>query len=667
MSLPAVPLIHPSDPEQSRPVGPSGWRRIAEAINNILNFNFDASRIRTAAERALGVTPVNPAYPPLNVKRYGAKGDGVTDDWHPINTAFKVAIQQGGGRIVLPDAGVYLLDSYDPASPLTNFPSQANDGTVTYANETVVMYIQNASNIDVDFQGSTIKYGSSVTFGDLGLTFDAFSNVRLIGAKFVGLNVFSGGLVSFGSLTGGSGYTSGSYTNVPLTGGTGGGAVADITVSGGAVTVVTVRYVGTGYAVNDTLSASNTDLGGAGSGFQITVTSITGAGTTVVDAAPDAVSLLSFTGSSTNFTAHDLDVTGCFTCLHATSDPSNSDLTIQNISLTGATRGINVQYGVALHNAGDGVNIESLYVFRCDRPFFFYGVRDVRIKAVGDQVNYGFEALIKAYSRSTNNVHVSYTLQNMPGKTTTAPAISVQVQSGQTTLPSVTDVFIEYADRNVGLDINTSGQAIAFDYLNGTGVLQSTCAQQIFNNFVIKGLSAGNYLYTSVALSGASAYCRINVEDYISPFGPGASNDLVSANGFIRTGRNTYTPTIEFGGGTATGWTFSTNSAEYYLARDGECTVRGHLTVSAKGTATGQISLTTPVPSRIDSTHFGFGQALGNSGMASITGPIVATVSSGGGTSVADLWMQATTGAQALTDTYFSASSDLDYEFKFHA
>ena len=72
-----------------------------------------------------------------------------------------------------------------------------------------------------------------------------------------------------GTFTHGSGYTNGTYYNQALTGGTGSGATANIVVSGGAVTSVSLETGGTGYAVGDSLSIS---LGG-GSGFAITVPS----------------------------------------------------------------------------------------------------------------------------------------------------------------------------------------------------------------------------------------------------------------------------------------------------------------------------------------------------------------------------------------------------------
>lgn len=86
-----------------------------------------------------------------------------------------------------------------------------------------------------------------------------------------GNQVNTTGAVNLFTLTNaGSSYTNGTYTLTSLTGGTGTGAKATITVAGGVVTTVVITTRGSGYTVGDTLSASLP----AGSGFLITLTHV---------------------------------------------------------------------------------------------------------------------------------------------------------------------------------------------------------------------------------------------------------------------------------------------------------------------------------------------------------------------------------------------------------
>ena len=79
-------------------------------------------------------------------------------------------------------------------------------------------------------------------------------------------------------LVGGSGYVGAAlYVGVTLLGGSGAGAIADIQVNAaGQVSSVAITTAGAGYYVGDILTASNAFLGGAGSGFQIQVASVSG-------------------------------------------------------------------------------------------------------------------------------------------------------------------------------------------------------------------------------------------------------------------------------------------------------------------------------------------------------------------------------------------------------
>lgn len=81
--------------------------------------------------------------------------------------------------------------------------------------------------------------------------------------------------ISTGTIVAGAGYVSAVYQNVPLTGGSGTGAVASsITVAGGIVTAVAIGNGGKNYLIGDVLSANAANLGGAGAGFTYTATAI---------------------------------------------------------------------------------------------------------------------------------------------------------------------------------------------------------------------------------------------------------------------------------------------------------------------------------------------------------------------------------------------------------
>jgi hypothetical protein len=87
--------------------------------------------------------------------------------------------------------------------------------------------------------------------------------------------IVQGQITTFTSLVPGSLYTNGVYLNVPLTGGTGTNATANIIIAGQVVTSCTLSFGGNFYAVGDVLSCSS--LGSSGSGFTITVSGVSNA------------------------------------------------------------------------------------------------------------------------------------------------------------------------------------------------------------------------------------------------------------------------------------------------------------------------------------------------------------------------------------------------------
>lgn len=115
-----------------------------------------------------------------------------------------------------------------------------------------------------------------VDFEAAGTLADPMVTVRdaATGAILYRLRNIAGGILTQDTLVGGAGYTDNVYANVPLTGGSGSGAAANITVTGGVVTSVVMTAHGSGYNVGDVLSADTANLGGVGAGFSINVASI---------------------------------------------------------------------------------------------------------------------------------------------------------------------------------------------------------------------------------------------------------------------------------------------------------------------------------------------------------------------------------------------------------
>lgn len=87
--------------------------------------------------------------------------------------------------------------------------------------------------------------------------------------------IVQGVITNFGTITGGSLYTNGVYTNVPLTGGSGSNATATITVVGTSIVGISIDNGGNFYVVGDVLSVNPSSIGaGTGSGFYLTVSAV---------------------------------------------------------------------------------------------------------------------------------------------------------------------------------------------------------------------------------------------------------------------------------------------------------------------------------------------------------------------------------------------------------
>lgn len=127
------------------------------------------------------------------------------------------------------------------------------------------------------FQASVELTSGSVYMNSENYLADAVINQVISGTSIVAGTTISAiqtsGLRQLGSITGGSGYADGTYTDVAFTTGNGFSGTADITVSGGTVTAVTIVAPGALYQVGDILEVDDADIGG-GSGFSVPVATV---------------------------------------------------------------------------------------------------------------------------------------------------------------------------------------------------------------------------------------------------------------------------------------------------------------------------------------------------------------------------------------------------------
>lgn len=169
-----------------------------------------------------------------------------------------------------------------------------NERILPYGEDTSADWLPKLSLVNPGSSSTTIENFLCTPTVDQSFASEAYLvpavNAILGGDYNAGTDVIA--TLDVGSLVGGADYVDGSYFNVPLTGGTGSDAKANITVSGGAVTSVVLVTGGTGYTVGDTLSANDADLGdsGIGAGFAIDVDSLVGSDAGVIDTLNSLVS-----------------------------------------------------------------------------------------------------------------------------------------------------------------------------------------------------------------------------------------------------------------------------------------------------------------------------------------------------------------------------------------
>jgi hypothetical protein len=93
---------------------PDNWTSGAGTVTVSTGGSHFGVYHKTAAETSAGVTPTNYQYEPGNVLRYGAVGDGSTDDLTAIQNAIDIAATAGGGVVYFP----YSFSGYKVSSTI---------------------------------------------------------------------------------------------------------------------------------------------------------------------------------------------------------------------------------------------------------------------------------------------------------------------------------------------------------------------------------------------------------------------------------------------------------------------------------------------------------------------------------------------------------------------
>ena len=88
------------------------------------------------------------------------------------------------------------------------------------------------------------------------------------------VSIVQGQIDSLYNIIGGTLYTNGIYANVPLSGGSGTGAVATIQVLSNSIQSITITNAGSLYNPSDVLTVAASYLGGSGTGFSVTVSTV---------------------------------------------------------------------------------------------------------------------------------------------------------------------------------------------------------------------------------------------------------------------------------------------------------------------------------------------------------------------------------------------------------
>lgn len=182
------------------------------------------------------------------------------------------------GMVLLKPAGTEhcLLDNTDfPAGSTIKVPSTHD----FRPGDPVTFKVEGGAKLDTGLQEKTIYYLGIVTAREVQLlASQGGAPVTLKGDGGATMAIM-GPIKTLGGVTGGTGYTDGTY-DVTFSSATGSGAVITLTVASGGVTAAVLKSPGVNFKVTDSLTSTAAALG-AGTGLMIPITAIETAGDTL--------------------------------------------------------------------------------------------------------------------------------------------------------------------------------------------------------------------------------------------------------------------------------------------------------------------------------------------------------------------------------------------------
>jgi len=490
----------------------------------------------------------------VNVKDFGAVGDGVTDDRIAIINAISAAKSAGGGTIVFPE-GTYLISGTQGTYSVSELQSNYQYSNSSYSAQ---IYVNNADNLSFVFDGAVIN--SSKTDGGYTFVFDGCSNL--------------------------------SFENLTMTG---------ATVMSGSTAVV----LGT-----------------------------------------SAISVWSNTANSSNISFHNTKISNHYGSVDFAGDPYSA-FNASNISFSGYTSLSNGYYGISCRGNGRELTITNGYSYRQNRPFFIYDTLNININMVADEINGGFQALVKTYTYPTRNIRLKFISKNKANVVTPRLAFQSQHNTAIQPTPSyLTNIYTDYSDFNDG----NGGDGIDFSYYQNS-TLQNSTNQIIFNNFIFVG-SCSNNLTTSTLLTSNNNICLLDVTNFLC----NNNYQILDGTGFVGANKLTSNSTLSFGD-LSVGITYDIQETEYYV-KNGMCYVFGKIKLTSKGSSTGYASLTLPLKSREAASRSAIITMQFEENFSGITSPVTGYLITSDDTRVR-LRFQNSTGTSPVTDANFTNTSNL--------